>query len=433
MAARTAGPRLTALDAGAIRRRYLALIALRWLPAGFLGPIIMLIPISRGLSLAELGLAFSVQGFVIVVLELPTGGLADSLGRRPVLLLASVFSIISVGLLFVADTVALFALAAFLQGVYRALDSGPLEAWYVDATHEVDPAFQIERGLSAGSAVLSVAIATGALLSGALVALHPISAMPAINLPILVSLALGVVNLAGIALLMTEHRPIRGWGAVAASVRATPRTIGEGLGLLRASRVLLAIVLVEVFWSTGMIAFESLFPIRLSEVVGGTDQAAALMGPVSSAAWFAAAAGAAGITLITRRTGVALAAMAMRVIQGLTVVAMGLLAGVAGLVAALLASYVIHGASNPLHSTLLHRQVGAAHRATVVSINSMAGFLSFSIGLILLTSFADTTSLATAMVVAGVVCALGAPLYIPAWRAERAVALAADMRITESP
>jgi hypothetical protein len=130
---------------------------------------------------------------------------------------------------------------------------------------------------------------------------------------------------------------------------------------------------------------------------------------------------------------VALAAMAMRVIQGLTVVAMGLLAGVAGLVAALLASYVIHGASNPLHSTLLHRQVGAAHRATVVSINSMAGFLSFSIGLILLTSFADTTSLATAMVVAGVVCALGAPLYIPAWRAERAVALAADMRITESP
>jgi MFS family permease len=412
---------MSALDADAIRRRYLALIALRWLPAGFLGPIIMLIPVSRGLSLAELGLAFSVQGFVVLVLELPTGGLADSLGRRPVLLLASLFSLASVGLLFVADTMALFALAAFLQGVYRALDSGPLEAWYVDATHEVDPSFEIERGLSAGTAVLSVAIALGALTSGALVALHPIPALAPIDLPILVSLGLGVVNLIGLALLMIEHRPVRGLGAITASVRATPRTIGEGLGLLRSSRVLLAIVLVELFWSTGMVAFESLFPIRLAEVIGDTDQAAAAMGPVSSAAWFAAAAGAAGITLFTRRIGVALAAALLRVLQGLTIVAMGLLAGVVGLIAAYLASYAIHGASNPMHSTLLHREVDAAHRTTVVSINSMAGFFAFSIGLIALTALADATSLTVAMVVAGIACALAAPLYLPARRAELGV------------
>ena len=30
-----------------------------------------------------------------------------------------------------------------------------------------------------------------------------------------------------------------------------------------------------------MVTFESLFPVRLSEVVGDTDQAAALMGPVT--------------------------------------------------------------------------------------------------------------------------------------------------------
>jgi hypothetical protein len=36
-----------------------------------------------------------------------------------------------------------------------------------------------------------------------------------------------------------------------------------------------------------------------------------------------------------------------------------------------------------------------------------------------LAAIADGTSLTTAMVVGGIACALAAPLYIPAWRAER--------------
>jgi hypothetical protein len=175
-----------------------------------------------------------------------------------------------------------------------------------------------------------------------------------------------------------------------------------------------------------MVGFESLFPIRLAEVVGGTDEAGALMGPVMSVSWFAAAAGAAGIVLVSKRIGVALTAAALRVLQGVTVVAMGLLGGAIGLVSALLACYVIHGASNPMHSTLLHRQVDAAHRTTVISINSMAGFLAFSIGLVALTTIADATSLGTALIAAGIVCALAAPLYLPARRAELATSTAQD-------
>jgi len=142
--------------------------------------------------------------------------------------------------------------------------------------------------------VLSVAIALGALLSGGLVALDPFDAIPTLALPILVALGLGIVNLIAILALMDEHRHARGVAAVAASIRAVPHVIGDGLGLLRTSRVLLALVGVELFWGFAMVTFENLFPIRLSETLGSTHQAAAVMGPVSSAAWFVAAAGAAG-------------------------------------------------------------------------------------------------------------------------------------------
>jgi MFS family permease len=411
---------VSSLDARSARRRFLILVALRWLPSGLLIPVMVLLALSRGLSLTEIGLIFSIQGLVVLALELPTGGLSDALGRRPILILASFVGLASLGLLYVADSVALFAASMMLQGVFRALDSGPLEAWYVDATLAAESGAQIEKGLSAGSTVLSVAIAVGALLSGVLVALDPFEAVPPLALPLLVALALGVVNLIAIVTLMTEVRHARGFAAVASSVRAVPRVIADGIGLLRTSRILLALVAVELFWGFSMVTFESFFPIRLSETLGDLDQAAAVMGPVSSVAWFAAAAGAAGVVLISNRIGVARSAAVLRIIQGATIVAMGLSAGPVGVVTAYLACYVAHGASNPMHMTLLHRQVDGPHRATVLSMNSMIAQPAGALGAITLAALADGTSIATAMIVGGIICALAAPFYIPAWRAERA-------------
>jgi predicted MFS family arabinose efflux permease len=416
---------MTALDARSARRRYLTLIALRWLPTGLMIPVFVLLPLSRGLSLTEIGLVFSAQGFVVLALELPTGGLSDSLGRRPVLIVASLVSVVSLAMFSVADSAGMFALVMVLQGVYRALDSGPLEAWYVDATLAADPHARIESGLGAGSTVLSIAIGSGALLSGALIAIDPFPAIDALALPVLVATGLALLSFGAIVMLMSEAPKARGARAIAGSVGAVPGVIRDGLGLLRSSRVLLGLVLVELFWGFSMVTFESLFPIRLSEVLADTDSAAALMGPVSSGAWFASAAGAAIIATVSRRVGVARSAAVLRILQGASVVAMGLVAGPVGLVSAYLACYVAHGASNPMHTTLLHRQVDGPHRTTILSMNSMVSQPAGAIGAIVLAALADGTSVATAMVVGGLICAAAAPLYLPAFRAERRRAAAA--------
>jgi MFS family permease len=410
---------VTGLDAGSARRRYLTLVALRWAAPGFLIPIFVLLPLSRGLSLTEIGIVFSAQGFVVLALELPTGGLSDALGRRPVQILATCVGLVSLVVFYAADAFAPFVVAMLLQGVYRALDSGPLEAWYVDTTLAADPDAKIERGLGAASSVLSAAIATAALLSGALIAVDPFEGIPTLDLPVLVAIGLYAVNLVAVVLLMTEERRARGARAIAQSIVSVPSVIVDGLRLLRRSRVLLGIVMVELFWGFCMVCFESLFPVRLTEVVGGTETAGALMGPVSSAAWFASAAGAALIVPISARIGVAVSAAALRVIQGITILAMGLIAGPIGLVTAYLACYIAHGASNPMHMTLLHRQVEGPNRTTVISMNSMVSQPAGSIGTIILAAVADGSSVTTALLIGAVVCAVAAPLYLPAWRQER--------------
>jgi hypothetical protein len=213
---------------------------------------------------------------------------------------------------------------------------------------------------------------------------------------VIVSLVLQIACLIGLIRLMTEHRAGRGWKAALAATRETPAAISGGLRLLRDNRVLLAIVAVELFWGFGMATFENFTPLRLAEVLGDTDRAAVIAGPAASAAWLVSAAGAATVPWLGRKLGVA--------------------AGVPGVIAAYLFAYVIHGASNPAHVTLLHRQVGGSLRATVASLNSMAGMSAAALGLIALTSLAEATSLATAMYVGAVVLAAAAPLYLPAWR-----------------
>lgn len=399
------------------RRRYLVIHGLRWLPSGLTIPIFTLLPLQRGLSLSQIGLVFAAQGLAVLFLELPTGGLADAIGRRPVVLLSSLVSVGALALMFIADSFPLFFAAYFLQGIYRALDSGPLESWYVDAALAADPEADIEAGLSGGGVVIGVAIAGGSLLSGGLVALDPVPGIGALAVPVLAALLLQVVHFGVSAALLVESRPARGVAALTRSVREVPSVIGGGISLLRRSRILLALVAVELFWCFGMVTFEALLPVRLSEVVGGDDTAAAIMGPAGAAAWLVSALGAALAPLASRRLGVPLTAAAMHVLQAVTVVGMALFAGPVGVLAAFLACYVIHGAVNPLYKALLHRQVDGPYRTTVLSMASMAGQPGGALGGIALGALASATTVPTAMLVGAVALAAAAPLYLPARRA----------------
>ncbi|PWU57255.1 MFS transporter, partial [Micromonospora globispora] len=413
---------MSTLSVRQVRFRYLTLYGLRWLPSGLMVPVMILLMQERGLSLSQIGLVGTAQGLIVLALELPTGGLADALGRKPVLAAAWVVCLISMIIFAVADSFWLFFLVWALQGIYRALDSGPLESWYVDATLAADPDAEYERGLGFAGTVIGVAIGAGALLGGGLIALGPVGPVSALTLPVLVAIALQTVALVALLVLLKETRPARGAAAVRSSIAEAPRMVGQAVGLLRRSRVLLALVCVELFWGFGMVTFEALLPVRLAEVIGNADRAAALLGPAASAAWLANALGAALTPLLLRWLGAAPSAALLRILQGATVVGMGLLAGPVGVLIAYLACYTVHGASNPLHQGLLHRQVDGPYRTSVLSMNSMMAQPAGALGGVVLTALADRTSISLAMLVGAVVLALAAPLYLPAWRAGRTAA-----------
>ena len=400
-----------------VRRRFLLLRGLRWLPSGLLIPVLVLVLLDRGLSLAQLGLVFAGQGLMVLVLELPTGGLADAIGRRTVLLVATVFEVVAFVLLIGAWSVPLLVLAAGFMGVYRALESGPLDSWYVDTAQAVDPDADIERGLSQAGIVTGLAIGLGALAASALVAFDPLPSIDPLVTPVIVALALLMLEWAAIAMLMTEPPQERSLAAVKRSISEVPTIVATAMRTVKRSAALIALVSVEFLWGLGLHSVESFTPVKLGVVLEDADHAAASLGPANTVAWLVAAAGAALVPVLTRRLSPAGAGAGLRIVQGITVLGIAFAVGPVGVVVAYVLAIGVNGTANPIHQGMLHRGVvDGKSRATVVSVNSLTGQTGAMLGGIALGLLDDATSLTVAIVVGAVILAAAAPLYLIAGR-----------------
>jgi len=358
-------------------RRLVGLTALRWLPVGLSTPITVLLAQARGLSLAEIGLLFTVHGVVVTALELPTGGLADVLGRRPVVVAAAALHMASCVLFATATSFPAFLVAILVLGVGRALDSGPVEAWYVDTVHRIDPAADVAPGLAKLGAADGGSLAVGAIVGGLLPALLGGAGATGLALPYLGAAVLDLVFVVAVVRLLTEDRPPREGTirtALAAGARAVPATVTGAVRMSVTDGPMRLVLLLTAVGGIGLVACELLGPVRFADLAGGRDHGAAVYGVVLAVSFAAAAVGAVAAPLLRRvlrgSTRVTCAALFATGAIALAAVAGPDVLFVAGTAFALY--YLAHGSAWPLLSAVLHSRVTAAHRATAVSAMSLA-------------------------------------------------------------
>ncbi len=404
------------LTVAAAGRRYVGLTALRWLPVGLSVPVSVLLAQSRGLSVAQVGLVFAVYGMVCLVLELPTGGLADAIGRRPVLVLSGTLHLFGLLGLAVAPNLPAFIAAISLIGAGRALDSGPLESWYVDAVHQVRPGADVTPGLSRAAVADGIALSLGAVVGGVLPTLAHGNA-DALALPILVAAGFELVHLAAIVRFVTPLGPASSVGTRAllrGSVREVPVIVRDTVRLAaqdRALRLLMAITFIA-----GMVlsTLELLGPLRFADLADDATDCSAVFGIVMAVSFGAAALGSAFATTARRAVGgsVAVATSVLLVLcaaalGGIALAPTAVLAGVA-----YAAFYLWNGAGWPLRKQLLHSRVDSSKRATTVLASSFALMLGGIVGSLTLPLLTDWTSLSVGFAAAGVLLLVSAALSL---------------------
>lgn len=400
--------------------------ALAWRWFGRVLPLAVLVPLmlARGLDLGQIGLVMATFSAVTAILEVPTGGLADAVGRVRTSLAADAISIAFTVAFALATDVSGFALAAALGGTGRALGSGALEAWYVDARRRRAPQGDLQGPLARAGVVTTLAIGAGTFTGGFIplaapwLGLGSAAAVPALQLAFLASAVTSVIALVATARLRDADA-----GPPTGTAAARPDRVWRGAwSALAADPTLAALVLLGAATGGVITAFETLFPAELS--VRWTGAVAPAVGVAFAGAF---AASAAGQALGGRAGRVGTPVRAALGFAG-TALATALLAptwggrwGVAAAIAALWLAYGALSYAGPALAAAFHARTPSDRRAALLSVQSLAAYAGGVVASLGLGALASGWGLAYAWwtVAGAMVLATGALALVGARRRAR--------------
>ncbi len=385
---------------------YFTLAGLYTLSAALIWGVNTLFLLDAGLSFFEVFVANAAFSAGMVLFEIPTGVIADTLGRR-VSFLLSVTVLAATTLLYVALAqvdagVVAFSVVSVFMGLGFTFYSGAMEAWLVDALSATGYHGLLDRVFARGQQITGAAMLVGTVGGGLLGQVD-------LSVPYLVRSALLVAVFVVAYVVMHD-------------VGFTPRrvTAGELPGEVARN----ARAGVEFGWGQ-----PSLRLLMLAGLVQGgflmwgfyASQPYLLELLASDAVWIAGLV-AAGVALATivgnqivrvasrycrRRSTLLLAAAA--VASGAAIV-MGLAGSFWVALAALLLVMGAMGVTSPVRSAYLHHVVPSEQRATVVSFDSMVSNVGGIGGQVGLGALGEARSVGTAFVAGGLVTALALPL-----------------------
>jgi MFS family permease len=366
------------MSTSGLTRRFVILRALRWLPLGLVLPFLVITPEARGLSLGAIGVVFAVHSAVAIALEVPSGALADLVGRRRVLLGGAALTAVSLLIFAAAESIVAFMASAALLAAGRALISGSLEAWYVDSLRLLDPAAPLTHGLSRGAAAEGVAMAVGSLIAGGLVTLAGPAdggggAFSGYGIAALAGALAAIGYLIAVAALVDEgDRRARAPERPAPVRRRVAEIFATARDELMSSVAVRVVVVTGVALGMSFTAVELLWQPHLADLLSDPDTHGVAFGALAAGSMFAAAAGAAASPRLRRGVGLRSGYLLALLLGALSVALLGAPDSVAMFIPIYLVAYLSLGLADPLHFELLNDAVGATARATLISAEALA-------------------------------------------------------------
>jgi DHA1 family quinolone resistance protein-like MFS transporter len=403
-----------------VRFVYYLVQALFWLGVALPMAMTMLLARARGLNLFEIGLVVGVYSLTIVLLEVPTGGLADAIGRKRVATLAyGCIALASLTFLF-AFSFPVFLLAFILNGIGRALSSGALDAWFIDALQAADPEIDLQPELARANTVALLALGGGTLLGGlipqAFAGLPPdgTAVLTPLSMPVFFAVISHFTTLAAAALLIVEERSptspgygLRQWVETAATIRAA-------LALSRRNPTIVRLLGATAASGLALISLETLWQPHFAGLLGGVAQHSLFFGLVMGGNFLVGMAGNVLATrlsrLLQRRYGLVCALF--QGVRGALLIALAWQTQIPPATALFWLIYLGMGIVNSPHSALLNREIPAAQRSSMLSIESLAGYAGAIVGSVGLGYVAEHASIGAAWTISGAVLVVSLGLYL---------------------
>jgi len=395
-----------------VQRTYLVLLLGNTLAASFIWGINTLFLLDAGLSNFE---AFAANAFFtagMVIFEIPTGVVADTVGRKASYLLGTLTLSVSTALYWMLwvwhAPFPWWAVVSLLLGLGFTFFSGAVEAWLVDALTSTGYTGSLEAVFGRGLVVIGIATFVGSVLGGV------IAQLSNLGVPFLLRAAVLVVmfGYAFVAMKDLGFTPDHSRGPLAATRLVLRESVEHGLK----KRSVRFMILAAPFGSgVGIYAFYALQPYLL--VLYGDPSAYSIAGLAAAILSLAQIAG--GIvaprirTLFARRTSTVIGASLLSVLS-LVVLGVNSLFWLA-LVFLMLWGFVF-AVAGPVRQAYLNDMIPSKQRATVLSFDSLFGSLGGVFIQPALGRAADLWGYGTSLLIGGLVQLVGVPIMLASRR-----------------
>jgi len=410
------------------RATYYLVSSLNWFANVLPMAVMVLIARSRGLSLADIGYFLGAYSLTVVLLELPSGALADAIGRKRTYLLAGCVGVVAKAVFLFAFGLPAFLLYALTFGVSRALSSGALEAWFIDALQAADPDVDLQPALAGAGAWNLAALAAGTFVGSALPGLfaslpqHPAAVLTPLSVTLVASIVANLAVLLLTALVVREAprpRAARRRGpftTLRTGFAALGGILADAARLTRRDRALLLLLGAEVVVGVALSASENLWqPFFAARLGGATPENTLLFGVVLAGCFGMGVLGNLAATPLTRLLGgrYALVAGLFQLLQGAAFLLLAAQGGVVAATALFWLTYVARSAWSSPHAALFNGRVPSERRSVMLSVQSLASFGGAFVGSVALGALAEATSIPLAWSVSGALVLLATLLYLP--------------------
>ncbi len=361
----------------------------------------------RGMGLFQISLLFGVYSLTTMALELPFGGLADNIGRKPVFLAAVVASMVSLVLFLSTRDFYVLALSFAFIGFGRALRSGTLDAWFVETFKAAAPNVDIQPALAKAQWANAMGLAVGAVLGGLLPDLLG-SVSESLGFSVYdVSYAASLAVMLGVFIytwffIVEKPRPLTPQ-ALKQGFTTVPLVIKDASLIALRNPALSMLLAALVFFLMATNPVEVIWPTHAKPMLEA-GYANTVIGILTAAYFFSIAFGASlspRISRIFRRRHATTLAVAFACLAGVQI-ALALQGSIVGFVTVFILYAVFLGLAETPASSILHRCIEDRQRSTMLSLRSLMQQLGAALGLILAGAIAEVTSTPTAWMVGAV-------------------------------
>jgi MFS family permease len=429
----------TPLPIPRLKRIYYLITGLRWFAVALPLPLIYLFMGERGLDLFEIGVMSALYAVAIVALELPTGGLADAVGRKRVTLIAYAVSLISGVLMLFAFSFWPFALAWALAGVARALNSGALDAWFIDGLQAADPDVDLQPALAQAGSVEIGGLALGTLIGGALPSLFaqlpsgPDVLVSPLTTTLLASGAVQLIALALVALLVVEA-PIEASDDGPTGLARVPQLVREAVELSARNPTIVLLLGAGALGAVALTAVEVYWQPHFGQWFDASD-GSFLFGLLMTGAFAVGLIGNLVSTPLTRLFGgrYGRAAAAANLVAGLALASLALATIPVPAALLFVTVYLGIGLSGSPAATMLNLEIPAERRSSMLSVASLTGYLATALASLLFGLLAARSGVATVWLLAAALKLTAIALYLIVDRRHAAAAATDQGSDTPTP